>query len=592
MGISLNAAALLSGNGIDVNSLVNQIQSQQSGQLKVWQQEQTDLQTQATALTTLNTDLSNLKTAMNALSDPLGALTAVAANSSMPAILTATADTTAAAANHTIIVSTLASAGTVYTKSVAGGADVSILPSGATGGNLTLQIGGSAGSTQTIQITAGSNDTVTTLASYINAQSAENNWGVTASVLSDATGARLAIYSQATGTPGALAITGNTTTGMLNTASMSSADASILASGQGTGTILLQIGGSSGTTATLAITAGSNDTLNTLASYINDQSTQNSWGVTASVVQDSGGYHLNLESQATGAAGVLQFTSNDTTLTTVANPATSLDFVAPIGGTNATFSIDGIPFSSTSNTATGALPGVTLNLVSAEPTVPVQLSVGPDTAQATTAINGFVVAYNTLITAINDQFAIDPTTNLEGPLGSDGSLRSLQSSLLADVSYSPASNGLVNLRSLGIQTNQDGTLSIGTTVDNQSLTDVMTADPAAFLNFFQNSTTGFAHNFNADLTNLTSIVDGPLNLDLAQNSTEQSNLTDQINNFNDRMASQKTQLIAQFSQVNAALESYPYLLAELNAALGNPYTPTSSNTTPTSGSSTSSSSNG
>ena len=53
MGISLNAAALLSGNGIDVNSLVNQIQSQQSGQLKVWQQEQTDLQTQATALTTL-----------------------------------------------------------------------------------------------------------------------------------------------------------------------------------------------------------------------------------------------------------------------------------------------------------------------------------------------------------------------------------------------------------------------------------------------------------------------------------------------------------------------------------------------------------
>ena len=195
-----------------------------------------------------------------------------------------------------------------------------------------------------------------------------------------------------------------------------------------------------------------------LASYINDQSTQNSWGVTASVVQDSGGYHLNLESQATGAAGVLQFTSNDTTLTTVANPATSLDFVAPIGGTNATFSIDGIPFSSTSNTATGALPGVTLNLVSAEPTVPVQLSVGPDTAQATTAINGFVVAYNTLITAINNQFAIDPTTNLEGPLGSDGSLRSLQSSLLADVSYSPASNGLVNLRSLGIQTNQDGTL--------------------------------------------------------------------------------------------------------------------------------------
>lgn len=587
MGISFNAAALLSGNGIDVNSLVNQIQAQQSGQLNVWQQEQTDLQTQATALGTLNTDLNNLATAVSALTDPLGALTGVSADSSMPAILTATADTTAAKANHTVVVSTLASAGTVYTNAVAGGADVSILPSGATGGDLQLQIGGSSGTTQDIQITAGSNDTVTKLASYINQQSTQNNWGVTASVLSDATGARLAIYSQNTGTSGALAITGNTTTGMLNTASLSSADASVLAEGQATGTIQLRMGGPGGTTANLAITAGNNDTLNSLASYISDQSTQNNWGITASVVQDSAGYYLAINSQALGAAGALAFTSNDTTLTTVANPASSLAFVAPIGGANATFTIDGIPFSSTSNTVSGALPGVTLNLVSAEPTVPLQLSVGPDTSQATTAINAFVVAYNTLITAINHQFAVDPNTNLQGPLGSDGSLRSLQSSLLADVTYSPpGSTGLVNLHSLGITMNDDGTL----TVDSTTLNNTLTANPAAFLNFFQNSSTGFAHNFSADLSNLTSSVDGVLNLDLAQNSTEQSNLTDQISNFNDRLASQKQQLIAEFSQVNAALESYPYLLAELNAALGNPYTPSSSNTTPTSGSSTSGSS--
>lgn len=589
MGISFNAASLLNGNGIDVNSLVQQIQAQQSGQLKIWQQEQADLQTQAAALTTLNTDLNNLNTAMSALSDPLGPLTAIAANSSMPAILTASADTTAAAANHTIVVSALASAGTVYTNAVAGGADVSILPSGATGGNLTLQIGGS--STKNIQITAGSNDTVTKLASYINAQSSQNNWGVTASVLSDATGARLAIYSQATGTAGALAITGNMTSGILNTSSLSSADASILAQGQGSGTIQLQIGGQGGTTANLPISSGSNDTLNTLATYINDQSTQDKWGVTASVVQDSGGYHLAIQSQAAGTAGALAFLSNDTILTTTANPATNLSFVAPIGGTNAAFTVDGIPFSSTTNTVTGAIPGVTLNLVSAEPAVPLELSIGPDTSQATTAINAFVVAYNTLITAINHQYAIDPTTQLEGPLGSDGALRSLQSSLLADVSYSPASSGLVNLRSLGIKTNDDGTLSVGTTVDNKSLADVMHANPTAVLNFFQNSATGFAHHFNADLTSLTSWASGPLNLDLAQNSTEQSNLTDQISNFNNRLASQRQQLVAQFSRVNAALESYPYLLAELNAALGNPYAPSSSNSTPTSGSSTSGSTN-
>jgi len=592
MGISLNAASLLSGNGIDVNSLVSQVQAQESGQLTVWQQEQTSLQTQATALGTLNTDLTNLQTAVQALTDPLGALTAVAANSSMPAILTATADTTASAANHTIVVNSLASAGTVYTNAVSGGANVSILPSGATGGNLMLQVGGSSGTTHDIQITAGSNDTVTTLASYINQQSTQNNWGVTASVLSDATGARLAIYSTATGTPGALAITGNTTTGFLNTADLSDPNTvSILTNGQ-PGDLKLQIGGSSGTTVDIPVSAGTNDTLNSLASYITTQSSANNWGVTANVVSDSNGYHLAISSTAKGPAGALAFTTNTTNLTTVANPATSLSFVAPVGGTNASLTIDGIPFSSTTNTVTGALPGVTLNLVSAEPNVPLQLSVGPDTAQATTAINAFVVSYNTLVTAINNQYAVDPTTNTEGPLGSDSSLRALQSSLLNDVSYSIGGNsGLVNLASLGINMNDDGTLTVGTTPDNQSMSDVMTANPSAFANFFQNaSSTGFANNFSTDLTNLTDPVNGALNLDLAQNSTEQSDLTNQINNFNTQMATQKQSLLAQFSQVNAALESYPYMLAELNAALGNPYTPSSSNTTPTGGSSTSSTS--
>ena len=490
MGISFNAASLLSGNGIDVNSLVSQVQAQEGGQVTTWQQEQTTLQTQATALGTLNTDLSNLQAAVNALTDPLGALTAVAANSSLPAVLTATADSTAAAANHTIVVNNLATAGTVYTSAVAGGANASFLPTGATGGDLKLQIGGSSGTTEDIPITAGSNDAVSTLATYINQQSKANNWGVTASVLTDASGARLAITSSATGTAGALAITSNTTTG------------------SGTGT------------------------------------------------------------------------------------PTNLSFTS-VGGTNAALTIDGIGFSSTTNTVTGAIPGVTLNLVSAEPTMPLQLSVGPDTGQASTAINAFVVAYNTLITAINQQYTVNSSTNTEGPLGSDSSLRSLQSSLMRDVNFSFSNSsaqgaaGFANLASLGITMNDDGTL----TVNNTTLNNAMTSNPSAFLNFFQNSNqTGFANNFANDLTNLTDPTNGILNLDLAQNSTQQSDLATQISNFQSQMATQKQQLITEFSQVNASLEAYPYVLAELNAALGNPYTQNSSNTTPTSGSSTSSTS--
>ena len=55
-------------------------------------------------------------------------------------------------------------------------------------------------------------------------------------------------------------------------------------------------------------------------------------------------------------------------------------------------------------------------------------------------------------------------------LAGDSSLRSLQSSLLADATYSLAgNNGLVNLASLGVNMNDDGTL----TVDNTKLTNVI-----------------------------------------------------------------------------------------------------------------------
>jgi flagellar hook-associated protein 2 len=592
MGISFNAAQLLNGNGIDVNSLVSQIQTQESGELTVWQNEQTTLQTQATALNAINTDLNNLQTAVQALSDPTGALATMSATSSMPAILTATAQNTAAAGTHTIEVTTLAAAGTVYTNPVTGGATASFLPSGATGGDLKLQIGTT---TEDIPITAGKNDTLNTLVSYINQQSTANKWGVTATVLNDASGARLAIYSQATGTPGALAITTNTTTGpILNTADVSDPAASILPSGQQSGDIKLQIG--SNPPVDIPINDSNNDnSLNGLASYINTQSTANNWGVTANVVQDANGYHLTISSQTQGQAGALGFTSNTTTLT-VNNPATNLTFENAVGGTNATLSIDNIPFSSTSNTITNAIPGVTLNLVSAEPGVPLQLSIGPDTDNATAAINAFVTAYNTLISDINQQFTVNATTNTEGPLGSDGSLRQLQSSLLSDINYSASANstlnnlGYVNLVSLGINMNDDGTL----TVDSTTLNNVMSTNPSALLTFFQNtaagSPAGFATAFNTDLTNLTDPTNGVLNLDLAQNNTEQSDLSTEISNFQDQLATQKQQLIQEYSQVNAQLEDYPYLLAEVTAMLGN-ILPNESNTSPNEGTVASSSSN-
>jgi flagellar hook-associated protein 2 len=466
MGISLNPAALLNGQGIDVASLVQEILSESDGQLTGWQNEQATLQLQASALSGINSDLSNLATAVQALSDPVGALTAVSATSSDNGVLSATATTSATAGAHQIVVSNLATAGLVYTSDFAGGAHASFLPNGVTSGEIDLQIGGSGGTSHPITITQGTNDTLATLASYINSQ----NWGVTASVVTDANGSRLALVSQTTGTGGALAITAN---------------------------------------------------------------------------------------------------------------STSLTFSTPTGGTNASLTIDGIPYSSATNTITGAIPGVTLNLAGASPDETVQLTVGPDTGQATNAINNFVSAYNQVINDINQQFTINASTNSQGPLGSDTALRSLQSSLMNDVTYSISGNGgLVNLASLGINMNNDGTLTVGTNAQGQTLNQVLQSNPAAFLNFFQNAaSSGFANNFNTDLTNLTDPTIGVLNVDLTQNQTEQQDLSTRITNFETQLTAQQQQLTTEFDQVNASLQSYPLLLQQVTETLATLDTSNSGTTT-------------
>src|SRR5579859_5681720 len=139
--ISLNSATLLSGNGIDVNSLVTQSLAAENGQLQLYQQQQTDLQSQAGLLTGFSSDLSKLSSAVNSLADILGPLTGQTATSNQPSIVTASAQTTATPGTHTIVVSTLATQGTLYTDAVTN-AKTSILPANTQNADLKIQVGG------------------------------------------------------------------------------------------------------------------------------------------------------------------------------------------------------------------------------------------------------------------------------------------------------------------------------------------------------------------------------------------------------------------------------------------------------------------
>jgi flagellar hook-associated protein 2 len=172
-------------------------------------------------------------------------------------------------------------------------------------------------------------------------------------------------------------------------------------------------------------------------------------------------------------------------------------------------------------------------------------------------------------------------------LGSDSSLRSLQSSLLNDVTRAVTGNGgLVNLAALGIDLNNDGTLTVNqtATADQPSLSNLLATNPAAVQGFFQNiSGTGFANSFAADLNNLIDATQGVLTTDIAQHSAQQQNLTRSINDFQDQLAAEQKQLTNVFAQVNATLQAYPLLLQQVTETLGSLPTSTVSGVSGSSG---------
>jgi len=263
-------------------------------------------------------------------------------------------------------------------------------------------------------------------------------------------------------------------------------------------------------------------------------------------------------------AGTTDFVAGDAfTVPTTPPPLT----FHQIAGANASLKVDGIPINSSSNTVTGVIPGVTLNLLSDTSQAEVNLSVAPDSTQATQAVNDFVSSYNRLIGSINAQFSVG-ANGTSPPLESNSSLRLLQSSVLTGITYSITGNdNFVTLASLGINLANDGTLS----VDSAKLNDAITQHSSDFQNFFQSvdaANLGFAQTLSTSLTSLTDPTQGILNVELSQNTAIDKALTSQINDFEDRLAITQQNLITKFSQVNAALEQLPLIQNQIASELG------------------------
>jgi flagellar hook-associated protein 2 len=207
-----------------------------------------------------------------------------------------------------------------------------------------------------------------------------------------------------------------TVTSLASTSSMYSDRVSSL-SDTLSGSLEIQVG-SSDQTITLD---SSNNTLKTLAASINS----GSYGVTASVVQDTTGYRLSLVSNQSGAAGQITLTP---ALTDTTNSNTTINFATGQTGADAVLNVDGLDTTSASNTVTTAIPGVTFQLLAAAPNTPVQVQITNDNSSVESAFATFVTAYNQLVSDMATQEGKDSSGNAE-PLYGNPTLQSIQTQL-------------------------------------------------------------------------------------------------------------------------------------------------------------------
>lgn len=307
--------------------------------------------------------------------------------------------------------------------------------------------------------------------------------------------------------------------------------------------------------ATIITTGSGVNTLSELASAINGDVL----GVTANVITDANGSRLSIVSNTSGSAANFAVTSS---------APSSFGFTEAVTGSNASLTVNGISVASASNTVTGVVPGLTLNLLSANPGAQVTLSVTPNTSEASTAINQFVSDYNTLIQAVNAQYS--DTGSGEGVLATDPTVSNLQTELLQalDYTYTPqsGSTSIPNLTSLGISVNTDGTL----TVDNATLDNALQNNYSDVQSFFQGSSlNGFANSLDQQLTSFISPGDGAFTVDLQSMSSELTDLQDDVTNFQTNVITPlKAQLQTEYSDAEIALQQLPNEMKDVDAELG------------------------
>jgi flagellar hook-associated protein 2 len=133
-------------------------------------------------------------------------------------------------------------------------------------------------------------------------------------------------------------------------------------------------------------------------------------------------------------------------------------------GEDASFTIDGMGMTSSTNTVTTAIQGVTLNLLGADPNTTLTLTVGHDVQGIENEINTMISAYNGVMSYVNTQMSYNTQTQQTGgPLFGNSTLTSIKSQLQSAVLTKVGTGTFQYLSQIGITQGANAQLSLDTT---------------------------------------------------------------------------------------------------------------------------------
>lgn len=309
----------------------------------------------------------------------------------------------------------------------------------------------------------------------------------------------------------------------------------------GTGTVTVNLGTES------SFEIAVDDTNNTLAG-IRDaiNNAEDNPGVSAAIINVDGGSRLVLSSDKGGDG-------NDITVNTVdddTGDGADLTRLETLSTTqlaqSAQIFVDGEEVTSDSNTITGVIDGVTLNLKDATPGEVETLTVSRDTGATRNRVEGFVEAYNALNQLMNQLSAYDPETGKSGPLQGDSALRSVENQIRKTMTGAVSGVEFSSLSEIGITTNRD---TGGLQIDNVRLDDALSEDSTAIADLFA-SENGIANQMDTLLERYTR-DDGILD---NRTSSLQSRI-DSIDTDRERLDRRLEQIEARYRSEFAALDS-------------------------------------